>query len=102
MKNIIDVVPIPAKEAAPWILVRHYAKRMCPISYAYGAYRGGNLIGVVTYGTPVSSSLRVGVAGKEYAEIVIELNRLCCENDKNIASLIVGRSLRLLPKPSIS
>jgi hypothetical protein len=32
---------------------------------------------------------------------VLELNRLCCENTKNIASTLVGRSLRLLPKPSI-
>jgi hypothetical protein len=99
--NVIEVIQIPAKEAAPWLLDRHYAKRLCPISYAFGAYRDGNLIGVVTYGTPASSPLREGVAGKEWSDKVLELNRLCCESEKNLASLLVGRSLKMLPKPSI-
>lgn len=47
----IVVNQIPAKEAEPWLLARHYAKRMCPISYAFGAWRGAILVGVVTYGT---------------------------------------------------
>jgi hypothetical protein len=97
----ISVKPIPSKEAEPWLLSKHYAKRMCPISYAYGAYRGQVLVGVVTYGTPVSSSLRVGICGAEWADKVLELNRLCCENTKNVASTLVGRSLRLLPKPCV-
>ncbi len=97
----ISVLPIPPQEANPWLLSRHYAKRTCPISYAFGAYRGAALIGVVTYGTPASSPLRVGVAGAEWASSVLELNRLCCDNSKNVASALVGRSLRLLPKPSI-
>jgi hypothetical protein len=59
------------------------------------------MIGVVTYGVPVSSSLRIGVCGEEWADKILELNRLCCENSKNIASILVGRSLRLLPKPSV-
>lgn len=95
------VTQIPSKEAEPWLLARHYAKRLCPISYAFGAYRGNELIGVVTYGTPASAPLRGGVAGDEWAGAVLELNRLCCENLKNVASALVGRSLRLLPKPSL-
>ena len=74
---------------------------MCPISYAFGVYRKSELIGVVTYGTPVSSTLRKGVCGDEWEQNVLELNRLCCENSENIASILVGRSLRMLPKPSI-
>lgn len=80
---------------------RHYAKRMCPISYAFGGYVNGDLIGVVTYGTPSSSPLRKGICGKTHAHLVLELNRLCCENKKNFASTIVGRSLQMLPKPTI-
>ena len=95
------VTSIDSKEVKPWLMLRHYAKRMCPISYAFGVYRDSRLIGVVTYGTPASSPLRNGVCGKIWADKVLELNRLCCENSKNIASLLVGRSLRLLPKPSI-
>jgi hypothetical protein len=95
------VTPIPAKEAEPFLLMRHYAKRMCPISFAFGAYRDTVLVGVVTYGTPASSPLRIGICGEDWADKVLELNRLCCENSKNVASTLVGRSLRLLPKPSV-
>lgn len=101
LTEILLVNQIPVKEARPWLLQRHYARRMCPISYAFGLYRGHDLIGVVTYGTPLSSTLRNGICGKNMAEHVLELNRLCCENSKNVASLLVGRSLRMLPKPSI-
>lgn len=95
------VTAIPAKEAKPWLLQRHYARRMCPISYAFGAYNGTKLVGVVTYGTPASATLREGVAGKEWAAHVLELNRLCCVSEKNLASRLVGQSLRMLPKPSL-
>jgi hypothetical protein len=101
MDDSIFIASIPAKEAEPWLLSRHYAKRLCPISYAFGAYRGTDLIGIVTYGTPASSPLRTGVCGKEWADKVLELNRLCCENSRNTASQLVGRSLRLIPKPSV-
>lgn len=74
---------------------------MCPISHAFGAFDNGNLIGVVTYGTPLSSTLKDGVCGEQYANCVLELNRLCCESRKNLASTLVGRSLQMLPKPSI-
>lgn len=97
----ITVTAIASKETKPWLLHRHYARRMCPISFAFGAYLEGRLVGIVTYGTPASSPLRTGVCGNEWADKVLELNRLCCENDRNIASQLVGRSLRLLPKPSV-
>jgi hypothetical protein len=92
---------IPSKETKPWLLNRHYARRMCSISYAFGAYREGINYGVVTYGTPSSPKLREGIAGKEWAEYVIELNRLCCVSEKNLASRLVSKSLKMLPKPSI-
>jgi hypothetical protein len=95
------VEAIPPREADPWILTRHYAHRTCSISYAFGAYRDKKLIGVVTYGTPSSSPLRKGVCGEKWCDKVLELNRLCCENTPNTASALVGRSLRLLPKPRI-
>ena len=97
----MEVQSIPSVEARRWILNRHYAKRMCPISYAFGIYEKENMIGVVTYGTPLSSTLRDGVCGKEWSNNVLELNRLCCDNTKNVASMLVGRSLNMLPKPSI-
>jgi hypothetical protein len=97
----IVVLPIKLFETEPWLLEKHYAKRMCPISHAFGLYVDGVLRGVVTYGVPSSSALRSGVCGDRHSQLVLELNRLCCDNEKNMASTLVGQSLRMLPKPSI-
>ena len=97
----IVVLPIKPFETEPWLLEKHYAKRMCPISHAFGLYVNTVLRGVVTYGVPSSSALRSGICGDCHSHIVLELNRLCCDNEKNMASTLVGKSLQLLPKPSI-
>ena len=59
------------------------------------------MIGVVTYGCPSSSPLRDGVCGPRWSDSILELNRLCCESRKNLASLLVGNSLSKLPRPSV-
>ena len=97
----MDVRPLAWEEAKPWLLTKHYARRTAPVTYAYGVYENGALLGVVTYGTPVSSSLRAGICGPEWVDRVLELNRLCCESRKNLASLLVGRSLAMLPHPRV-
>lgn len=86
-----------------WLLMNvHYAKRIPPMSFAYGLFKGGDLLGVVTYGMPASPSLCKGVCGDEYKQDVLELNRLCLvNNDKGEASRLVGGSLRLLPRPKV-
>lgn len=86
-----------------WCTKKHYAKRVPSISYAFGLYIDSVLRGVVSYGTPASSTLLSGVCGEEHKHKVIELNRLVLEEGcpKNSASFLVGRSLRLLPKDSI-
>jgi hypothetical protein len=84
-----------------WLLVRHYAKRSCPISHAFGVFRSGSMIGVITFGVPSSAPLRSGICGEEWQNTVLELNRLCCENTKNVASFLISRSIRMLPSPSI-
>jgi hypothetical protein len=98
--NIV-VRRVDPADVHPWLLNKHYAKRLCPISHAFASFEGQNMIGVVTYGTPVSSTLKDGVCGIDYAGCVLELNRLCCESRKNLASFIVGRSLSMLPRPSV-
>jgi len=98
----MQVLPIKSEESYSWLLQKHYLKRIPSISYAFGLYQDNELVGVVTYGTPSSSPLRDGVAGPENAKYVLELNRLCIEcKNKNAASMLVGRSLQMLPKPSI-
>ena len=94
---MIEVIPVTSKTVKPWLLSKHYARRMCPISYAFGAYRKGHLIGIVTYGTPASAPLRSGICGPAYAKHVLELNRLCCNTEKNLASIIVGKVTEAAP-----
>ena len=98
----MKVLPINTFEVEPWLLEKHYAKRMCPISYAFGLYEDNQLVGVVTYGVPASPFLCMGVCGEEHKDIVLELNRLCLNDGiKNGASFLVGKSLQMLPKPTI-
>ena len=99
---MMKVLPIKNEEAYPWLLEKHYAKRIPQIMYAFGLYKDNELIGVVTYGIPASPPLCIGICGKEYAENVLELNRLCLmENNRNESSFLVSNSIKMLPKPTI-
>jgi hypothetical protein len=98
----VEVKPIKSFETKLWLLNRHYAKRLPSISYAFGLFDEGVLVGVCTYGSPASPSLCVGVCGEQHRDKVVELNRLVMDSDKpNSASMLVGKSLQMLPKPSI-
>lgn len=93
---------ISSNESHNLILTQHYAKRLPSISHAFGLLRFGKLAGVCTFGTPSSSTLLRGVCGENFADKVIELNRLVLtDNLPNEASRLVAGSLRLLPKPKI-
>lgn len=98
----MQVIAVSRSDCEPFIIGIHYAKRWPSISYAYGLFIDNELIGVVTYGTPPSAPLKRGIAGDDYKNDVLELNRLCLKyNNKNEASLLVGRSLKLIPKNRI-
>jgi hypothetical protein len=98
----MKVLPINNFEVEPWLLEKHYAKRMCPISFAFGLYDDERLVGVVTYGVPASPFLCMGVCGIDNKDKVLELNRLCLNDGlKNGASFLVSKSLQMLPKPTI-
>ena len=93
---------ISYEDTKPFILDIHYAKRMPSITYAFGMYEQNKLVGVVCYGSPPSPSLCKGIAGEQNKSLVIELNRLVLKNnEKNQASMLIGASLKLLPKPKI-
>ena len=91
-----DVRVINSSLTDDWLLKKHYAKRKCSVSYAFGLYRNNELEGICTFGSPASRSLCIGVCGIENAENVLELNRLCINsnNDKNCASFLVSQSLK--------
>ena len=97
-----SVREITRADCEEFILNIHYARRWPSISYAFGLFDGDDLIGIVTYGTPPSAPLRRGIAGDEHIADVLELNRLCLRhNRKNEASMLVGRSLKMIPKNKI-
>jgi len=94
------IAQISRVSAIPFIKNIHYARRVPCVQFAFGLFDKGELVGVVTYGKPASATLCDGVAGKENSHRVFELNRLVIKpdhNGSNLASMLVGKSLRLLP-----
>jgi hypothetical protein len=93
-----SVREIEKDDCKPFLLNRHYARRLCPMTYCFGLFNDGNLIGVSVFG---------GSANRNNNQIgdykVIELNRLFTEDglEKNVLSYFVSRSLSLVPKPHI-
>ena len=94
-----EVKRIERSDCEPYILGIHYAKRWVSISFAFGLFEDSELVGIITYGSPASPALCKGVCGEPFRKQVIELSRLALKNNKkNEASILVGRSLRLLGK----
>ena len=97
-----SVREIPKSDTHYLLLNVHYARRIPSIVHAFGLFRGKELAGVITYGIPPSPTLCSGICGEEYARNVLELNRLCLvDNKPNEASMLVGKSLKLLPPKRI-
>lgn len=98
----MEVLRVSPAETYPWLLGVHYARRIPNIMFAFGLFDGREPLGYVTYGCPSSAPLRSGVAGDENASAVIELNRLVfAKGVTNGPSMLVGRSMQMLPKPAI-
>lgn len=96
------VRPVNKRETHWWMLNIHYAKRVPPLSYAFGLFRDSELVGVITYGQPASPPLCKGIAGEENKHLVLELNRLVLrDNLKNEASRLIAQSLKQIPTPRI-
>ena len=98
--NNFKVKSIKKEQCKEWLLYKHYARRLCSISFSFGLYNNENLCGILTIGKPASNPLCVGVCGKENSKYVYELNRLCVVDNlpKNTLSFFVSQSLKKLPK----
>ena len=86
MKNL-EIKIIKKEKAKEWIINKHYAKRMAPITYLYGLIKNGEIIGICSFGTPASNAIR-----SIYTDYkVLELNRLCVNDGlpKNTLSFFV-------------
>ena len=99
---MITVKKITNKQADPFILYKHYAKRRPSISYAYGLIIDNEIKGVCCYGQPGGVCLSKGLFGGEYRKQILELNRLFIDEDVtiyNVASQLVSQSIKMLPSP---
>ena len=95
-----SVESITYDECKEWLLYKHYAKRMCSISYSFGLFINGVCEGICTFGKPASPSLCNGICGVEFSSFVYELNRLVVNEGlpKNTLSRFVSKCLKELPE----
>jgi hypothetical protein len=104
IKNKYKVKSILSSQCKEWLLYKHYAKRLCSISYSFGLFDDNNIIiGILTIGKPASPNLCDGVCGKEFNKNVYELNRLCINDglEKNVLSFFVSNSLKMIKEDLI-
>ena len=104
IRDKYKIKSIDTSQSKEWLLKKHYAKRLCSISYCFGLFDESNfLIGICTFGSPPSRALCIGVCGVENAHKVNELNRLCVNDglEKNVLSYFVSNCLKLLPNDLI-
>jgi hypothetical protein len=97
------VLSIDYQDCKEWFLKKHYLKRLPSISFCFGLYKDEKLIGVCSFGNAVPLTMKRSICGKEYEDLVYELNRLIIEDnhEKNITSYFVSKCFKLLPKPLI-
>ena len=93
----------PFNLAMELVVKNHYLHRTCPCSKAYKLTDGEDIVGVVTYGVPCSSTLIRGICGDEEMHNVYELNRLWVRDDvpRNGESFLVGNTLHYLDREII-
>ncbi len=105
LPGLVDdgIHPIGYDVAMYYVKRYHYLHRACPCSVAFGLFRGGEVVGVIVYGTPSSAPLRSGICGPDRAGDVVELCRLWIQDGqpKNSASHLIGRTLPKCGKPIV-
>jgi hypothetical protein len=89
------IEPGPANEL---MISNHYLHRKANVSFAYGLFVHGQLLGVVTFGAPASHAVQKS-ACRTAPKLVVELNRLWVDDimPRNTESWFVARALNLLP-----
>jgi hypothetical protein len=101
IKEKYSVKSIDSYLCREWFLKKHYAKRLPPVEFCFGLYDQKSILqGVISYGTPVSSTLR-NLWNGEFK--LMELNRLVVNDnlEKNTLSFFVSQSLKYLPRPLV-
>jgi hypothetical protein len=105
LKTKYTIKPLDYATAQSLVVKHHYLHRKAPMSFAFGLLDIGTdeIVGVVIYGVPSSSSLRSGLAGIEHVRNIYELTRLWIAPDvpRNAASYLIGNTLKLLDREYI-
>lgn len=97
--KIGNIVLLDAKSAWDFLKDKHFAGRKPNISIAFGWLIDGWLSAVCTFGKPASNFLCESICGKDEAENVYELNRLCRLDDlKHPLSMFVSSCLNYLKR----
>lgn len=102
-KSVKDIVVkvIPANIAVPFVKAHHYSHKVVQNSCLhFGAFLGGVLHGVMSYGPSMDKRKTIGlVAGTGWNEF-LELNRMAFDDalPRNSESRCIGISLRLIRK----
>ena len=99
----MKVLPVKKEECAEWFLQKHYAKRLPPVSFAFGLYFKDVLSGVCSFGKPMSHTLVKGAFKGMYQDCLSELNRLVVNDGlpENTLSFFVSQCLKQLTKPHV-
>lgn len=98
IKSELSVKEIDKKDTIDIIENKHYLRRKPPMSFAYGLFLKGELVGIITIGKPASNNLCIGVAGKDLAKYVYELNRMFVYDymPRNTGSYFLGKVLKMI------
>ncbi len=86
------------------VIANHYLHRKAQCTFAFGMFDSvGQLVGVVIYGVPASSTLLKGICGPDEAQNVYELTRLWVDDSvpKNGESWLIGQTLKQLDREII-
>ncbi len=94
---------IPKAQVYPWLLRKHYARRIPPVMFAFGYYVSDRLEGVCTFGPP-AKLMNDGacIFNGDFRVNTYELNRLVMNDGVPPYSLsrFVAQTLRLIKTPA--
>ena len=94
----MEVIQITKKQAEPFVLKKHYSRKMPMFRCAFGLVEDGYLVGVCTFGSPSAPIEKYAFKDRDFG--LYELTRLVVQTkNKNAASFLIANALKLLPQP---
>jgi hypothetical protein len=104
LSNNYTIERISYQMAQEAVIANHYLHRKAPCTFAFGMFDSvAQLVGVVIYGVPASSTLLKGICGPDESQNVYELTRLWVDDSvpKNGESWLIGSTIKQLDREII-